>query len=136
MAADASFFGLNRPEYIPSRELFMSELAWSLTRDRSPRRIDPGYGPAGIAYANRGARSNSLIETTRPERGDPRFSAASAILKDKLRLSNDEDADAVTSILLKELEAPASAGATRSVATPLTIDAAVASRPARRHGQE
>ena len=125
MAMDASFFGLNRPEYVPSRELFMSELAWSLTDGRSPRRIDPNFGPAGIAYADRGARRNPGIETTRPEPNDPRFSAVSAILKEKLRLRSNEEAHATTSILLEELEAPASAGATRSVATPLTIDAAL-----------
>jgi hypothetical protein len=65
MAKDASFFGLNRPEYIPSRELFMSELAWSLAPGGSPRRIDPEFGPAGLAYADLGTRKNPGIESTR-----------------------------------------------------------------------
>ena len=125
MARDASFFGLNRPEYVPSRELFMSELAWSLTEGGSPRRIDPNYGQAGIAYADRGAKRNSSIATTRPLPDDSRFREVLALLREKLGLRSDEDAGTATAILLEELEAPASAGATRSVATPLTIEAAL-----------
>ena len=125
MAKDASFFGLNRPEYIPSRELFMSELAWSLIPEGSPRRIDPEYGPAGIAYDDRGARKNSRLATTRPEPTDLRFHMISTVLKERLGLQSDEEAKNATSVLLEELEAPASAGATRSVATPVTIEAAL-----------
>ena len=125
MAKDASFFGLNRPEYIPSRELFMSELAWSLTTEGSPRRIDPDYGPAGIAYDDRGTRNNSGLATTRPESTDLRFRMISTVLRERLGLQNDEEAQIATSVLLGELEAPASAGATRSVATPVTIEAAL-----------
>lgn len=125
MANDASFFGLNRPEYIPSRELFISELAWSLTEGGSPRRIDPEFGPAGIAYADRGVKKNPGIGITRPTVEDDRFDAASAVLREKLRLGSDEESKIATSILLHELEAPASAGATRSVAAPLTIGAAL-----------
>ena len=91
----------------------------------SPRQSAPDFGPAGIAYADRGARRNPGIATTRPEPGDPRFTAVAAILKDKLPLRSDEEARAATSILLEELEAPAPARATRSVATPLTIGAAL-----------
>lgn len=125
MAADASFFGLNRPEYVPSRELFISELAWSLTPGKSPHRVDPDFGPAGITYADRGARKKAGTATTRPESGDPRFSTVSAILKEKLRLRSHEEANFATSILLDELEAPASERATRALATPLTIEAAL-----------
>ncbi len=124
MAKDASFFGLNRPEYIPSRELFMSELAWSLVPGGSPRRIDPEFGPAGIAYSDLGSRQNSGIETTRPIEGDERFGEMSNTLKEALRLRSHEEATAATAVLLSELEAPSSAGATRSVATPLTLEAA------------
>lgn len=125
MAVDTSFLGLNRPEYVPSRELFMSELAWSLTAGGSPRQIDRGFGPAGIAYRERVAKKRTGIAETRPSRGDERFEAVSNILKDRLGLSSDEEATVATTILLHELEAPASAGATRSAATPLTIDAAL-----------
>ena len=125
MKPDASFFGLNRPEYIPSRELFISELAWSLTPDKSPRRVDPDFGPAGITYADRGARRRADIETTRPRRGDPRLSSVSAILKERLHLNSNEEANTATSILLDELEAPASERATRVLATPLTVEAAL-----------
>ena len=125
MTTDASFFGLNRPEYVPSRELFISELAWSLTPDKSPRRVDPDYGPAGITYADRGAKKRKGIATTRPKRDDPRLSSVSAILKERLHLKSNEEANTATSILLDELEAPASERATRVLATPLTIDAAL-----------
>ena len=103
----------------------MSELAWSLTPGGSPQRIDPNYGPAGIAYSDRGTRKNSRIKTTRPESSDRRFCAVADLLKDSLRLQSKQDAVDATSILLEELEAPASAGATRTVATPLTIQAAL-----------
>ena len=125
MATDASFFGLNRPEYVPSRELFISELAWSLTPGKSPLKIAPDFGPSGITYADRGARRKAGIETTRPESGDPRFSMVSAVLKEKLRLRSNDEANTATSILLDELEAPASERATRALATPLTIEAAL-----------
>jgi hypothetical protein len=125
MAKDASFFGLNRPEYIPSRELFMSELAWSLAPGGSPRRIDPEFGPAGLAYADLGTRKNPGIESTRPVDGDERFEAIVATIKVALRLRSHDDAKAAAAVLLTEIEAPSSAGATRSVATPLTLEAAL-----------
>ena len=125
MTTDASFFGLNRPEYVPSRELFISELAWSLTPGKSPRKVDPDYGPAGITYADRGTRKKAGIASTRPDGDDPRLSSVSAVLKERLRLKSKEEADTATSILLDELEAPASERATRVLATPLTIEAAL-----------
>ena len=125
MARDTSFFGLNRPEYIPSRELFLSELAWSLTELGSPRLIDKHFGPAGIAFSDRGTRKNPLIETTRPQEGDERFNAFAAKLRQNLRLQSEAEARVVASVLLHELEAPSSAKATRSVVTPLTLEAAV-----------
>ena len=125
MTTDASFFGLNRPEYVPSRELFISELAWSLTPGKSPRIVDPDFGPAGITYADQEARKKAGIATTRPDYGDPRFSTVAAILNERLRLESNEEANTATSILLKELEAPASERAIRTLATPLTIEAAL-----------
>ncbi len=125
MASDTSFFGLNRPEYIPSRELFLSELAWSLTTQGSPRRIDKDFGPAGIAFNDRGTRKNPAIETTRPKEGDHRFNAFATKLKDNLRLHSESEARVVANVLLHELEAPSSAKATRSVVTPLTLEAAL-----------
>jgi hypothetical protein len=103
----------------------MSELAWSLSPGGSPRRIDPEFGPAGIAYADLGSRKNPGIETTRPRAEDERFQAISAALKEALRLRNDKDSRLAATVFLEELEAPSSAGATRSVATPLTLEAAL-----------
>ena len=125
MASDTSFFGLNRPEYIPSRELFLSELAWSLTAQGSPRRIDKDFGRAGIAFNDRGTRKNPAIETTRPKEGDDRFNAFAKKIKDNLRLHSEAEARVVANVLLHELEAPSSAKATRSVVTPLTLEAAL-----------
>ena len=125
MTSDASFLGLNRPEYIPSRELFISELVWSLTPSKSPYKIDPDFGPAGITYSDRGTRKKAGTETTRPVPDDSRFAAIASILKERLRIRSNDEAITATSILLDELEAPASERATRTLATPLTIDAAL-----------
>lgn len=125
MARDSSFFGLNRPEYPPSRELFMSELAWSLTPKVSPRRVDPDFGPAGIAYRDLGAKKNDDYAMTCPRPGDERFETLASSLKERLRLESVEHGKTAARVLLGELEAPASARATRSAATPLTIEAAL-----------
>lgn len=124
MKNDTSFFGLNRPEYIPSRELFMSELAWSLTPEGAPHLIDRELGQGGLAFNDRSSKKTANVKTTRPLLEDERFVTISAGLMEDLGLRSKEDANAATQVLLHELEAPSSAGATRSVATPLTLHAA------------
>lgn len=130
MPDDFTLTGLNRPEYIPSRELFMSELAWSLTEGKSPRATGDSEGVNGIAYSatSPNARRESQaagLKMTRPAVGEARFDAMKEVLARELRLQDDRDAKLVATVLLDELAAPASRGAKRTAATPLTIEAAL-----------
>ena len=130
MPNDFTLLGLNRPEYIPSRELFMSELAWSFSERNPPSSDGPQSSHWGLAYAatSTAARQESLnagIGLTRPYEGDERFNAMMAMLHQELRINDNRELKLVATVLLDELAAPASRGAKRSAATPITIATAL-----------
>lgn len=123
MEKDISLFGLNRPEYPPSRELFMSELAWSVDRADTNRERKLEF--SGYAYGELSARAKSEFKFTRPQPGTEKFEQLCNVLI-KGRKARDRDGAAkMVSILLKELEAPYSNKALRSAATPLGVETAL-----------
>ncbi|WP_176442999.1 hypothetical protein [Tropicimonas sediminicola] len=108
----------------------MSELAWSLTDSTSPSSSGKQTTPRGLAYAatSQAALRESVaagLELTRPTRSDARFSAMKETLDRELRIRDDNAAELIATVLLDELAAPASRGAKRTSATPLTIETAL-----------
>jgi hypothetical protein len=124
MAKDVSLLGLNRPEYPPSRELFMSELAWSVERDVN-KRHEKEAGFVGYAYSELSAKANAGFEFTRPEPGSKKFEELCTVLVNGRKVRDRNSAAKAVSILLEELEAPYSSKALRSAATPLSIETAL-----------
>lgn len=124
MAKDVSLLGLNRPEYPPSRELFMSELAWSVERAGKQRQEKkPDF--AGYAYGELSARAKAGFEFTRPKVGSEKFEQLCAVLLSNRKARDRDGAAKIVSILLEELEAPYSNKALRSAATPLSVETAL-----------
>ncbi|WP_417414649.1 hypothetical protein [Hoeflea sp.] len=123
MAKDISLLGLNRPEYPPSRELFMSELAWSV--DRAVKNSEKKPDLAGYAYGELSARAKTGFEFTQPRPGTEKFEQLCSVLVDGRKARDRDDAARMVSILLKELEAPYSNKALRSAATPLGVETAL-----------
>lgn len=124
MAKDVSLLGLNRPEYPPSRELFMSELAWSVERAVSQRQ-EKKSDFAGYAYGELSSRAKAGFEFTRPKPGSEKFEQLCNVLVSKRKARDRDGAAKMVSILLEELEAPYSSKALRSAATPLGIETAL-----------
>lgn len=124
MAKDISLLGLNRPEYPPSSELFMSELAWSVERAVNGRQ-EKSADFAGYAYGELSARAKAGFEFTRPTPGSEKFEDLCRFLINARKARDHEGAERVVSILLDELEAPHSNKALRSAATPLGIETAL-----------
>ena len=118
-STDMSFFGFNRPEYIPTPELALSELAWSLVPQNivQERR---SLAPRGVAFGSRGNASKTPPMYTKPEPGSTEFSAFLQQVKSTLSLS-DDDASTVARVLLSELELFGSQKASRSIAAPLSL---------------
>ncbi|WP_125133692.1 hypothetical protein [Falsiruegeria mediterranea] len=128
MAKDTSFLGLNRPEYIPSRELFMSELAWSLAPPHCASKLDEGGGTKGIVYSVRNVtKPGNRVDPfqTRPKMGDERFLEVASVLEQQLGIRKAEDRDVAVRCLLDDIEAPTSRNSARTTATPLMIEAAL-----------
>lgn len=123
MAKDISLLGLNRPEYPPSRELFMSELAWSIERAVNEQEKQVGF--AGYAYRELGAKAKTGFTFTRPKRQEQKFEELCTLLVDRRRVRNRDNAAKLATILLEELEAPYSNKALRSAAIPLGIETAL-----------
>lgn len=123
MVKDVSLLGLNRPEYPPSRELFMSELAWSVDRAVNKREKKPDF--AGYAYGELSARAKSGFEFTQPQVGTEKFEQLCNVLLDERKARDRDGAARMVEILLEELEAPYSNKALRSAATPLGVETAL-----------
>lgn len=124
MAKDSSFLGLNRPEYPPLRELFMSELAWSIHRaagDRTERR--PRF--AGYAYRELSSKKVKDFEFTLPGGHSEKYDELRSYILGIREARREEDATRIVDILLSELEAPYSNKALRTAATPLGLETAL-----------
>ncbi|WP_420557645.1 hypothetical protein [Roseovarius sp.] len=124
MAKDISFLGLNRPEYPPLRELFMSELAWSIYRasgERGERR--PGF--AGYAYRELSSKKEKGFEFTLPSECSKKFDQLRSYVLSEREARTEEEATRIVNILLSELEAPYSNKALRTAATPLGLQTAL-----------
>ena len=67
---DMSFFGFNRPEYIPTPELALSELAWSLVPPSVIQELRSS-APRGIAFGSRGNTSKTPPVYTKPKSDSP-----------------------------------------------------------------
>ncbi|WP_125182719.1 hypothetical protein [Minwuia thermotolerans] len=117
---DMSFLGLNRPQYVPSPELFVSELAWSLVDDTARQALASGDAKNGLAYTSRGAKPQKAgILFTRPEKGSGPHDRLGDALDVKLNLGPSASRHAAE-VLLDELEAISSNRATRATVVPLT----------------
>ncbi len=135
MSKDTSLLGLNRPEYPPSRELFISGLAWSLvSRDGDGAKKLEAIGKDGFAYRelaslssaagakNGGTTTRRAVYRTRPNKGTPQYSAAMKALAKHRNFREEASAETALNILLEEIEAPYSAKSKRAAATPLTLE--------------
>lgn len=127
MAKDVSLLGLNRPEYPPSRELFMSELAWSVDRaiDSEDKKSAKKPDFAGYAYGELSSRAKAGFEFTKPGPESRKFEQLCNVLVESRRARDRDAAAKMVSILLEELEAPYSNKALRSAATPLSVETAL-----------
>ena len=118
-----SFFGLNRPEYVPAPELALAELAWSLTSPTIQKQLRE-FAPKGVAFGNRGNKPNKQTLQTKPNEGSSEFEALASALSELLALDESQSAVA-TRVLCDELEVYASQKTTRSTAAPLSLQMAL-----------
>lgn len=122
---DMSFFGLNRPEYIPAPEIFMAELAWKLVGEKVRKEILDNGRFFGIAYGPRSAKRKEDIRLTKIVEQTDEFTRYSRDIKNILCLSQEKDADIVAKTLSEEIEIHSSGKMVRTVALPLTFEAAM-----------
>jgi hypothetical protein len=124
---DMSFLGLNRPEYVPIPEVFISAIAWSLARRKERVEFIVGGEPAdGLAYARRdaGAKQTKMVTaTSMPKQGDERHDALVASLVSSLQIDASKAVEAAK-VILQEIEVRAG-GSLRSAAVPLTLELAL-----------
>ena len=121
---DHSFIGLSRPEYIPSTEVFMSELAWFLTDGGAPSKASGQYSDSGIVYKHRGLDRKGTTVLF-PDEEDPRREKMLAAMKASTANIEDQNGRALVDLLLDQLQAPVAAKAVRVPAIPLTVEIAL-----------
>jgi hypothetical protein len=118
---------LNRPEYVPYSEHFISDLLWSAATvpgwsNSDAASYDSSKSILGLIYDAEGQTSKKIhLITTRPERGDERWVSA-------LRLSGvlvDNNEEKVAAAISDALFGIRSAGAKRRPITPVTPVAAL-----------
>lgn len=121
---DMSFFGLNRPEYIPATELFMSEAAWSLATEKSRKQLGLTLAPNGLAFGSRATHKNDKVHSTMPFRDEEEFELASQQIAVRFGQA-PEVGRGILDTLLNEIENYASEKSIRSTAIPVTIAASL-----------
>lgn len=120
---DMSFFGLNRPEYVPLPELALSELIWSTVPDSLKEPVR-NLSTRGLAYGTMTTRPAKGIEYTKPAQGSDQFdklSSATASLFGKDTTFGNE----ITSQVLSEIEVLGGPKAKSSAVSPLTLPLAL-----------
>lgn len=117
---DMSFFGLNRPEYVPATELFMAELAWSVTSDDVRKAISASIAPDGLAFGSRETHKQGKAHRTRPLRHTAAYQEASQSIAKRFGQGEQVGAG-ILDTLLDEIESFASEKSLRSTAIPVNL---------------
>lgn len=121
---DMSFFGLNRPEYIPATELFMSEVAWSVASEESRKAISDALAPNGLAFGSRATHKTDKVHTTKLSKNDAQYAKVSGLIAERFG-REPEDGRGILNTLLDEIENFASERSIRSTAIPVTLAASL-----------
>lgn len=121
---DFSFFRLNRPEYLPTAELALSELVWSGLPSGKVAGFKRDH-PNGFFFGSRSTKEDSSAFPIKPENGTERYNLFLKNLQARLGLSDMDEKAIVAEALLHELEVFGSQKTNRSVAAPMTVKLAL-----------
>lgn len=122
--SDMSFLGLNRPEYVPSPDLALTELVWSAMGGEA-REVLKKIAPKGIAFgANSKVRGNKYLYT-KPLSDEDSYSELGKLAAQLLNGQRSIQQSDFVDVFLEELEVFGGQRAKSSMASPLTLELAL-----------
>ncbi|WP_159308997.1 hypothetical protein [Spiribacter roseus] len=119
------FFGLNRPQYASTPEVFLSSLAWrsvGATSGKAP--VGSGDGAhQGVVYARvtRPTKGNREIRETAPRDGDQNWEMLVSALGQEFQFEGDSSASRAASVLVDDLIGNVPARAQSKAVMPLNL---------------
>lgn len=123
--AGGDFFGLNRPQYASTPEVFLSSLAWSSVGVSSGKpRIDASRKPyQGVVYerVSRAKKGGRDVLETAPYKGDESWQRLVSALGQEFQFDEDSSATRSASVLVGDLIGNVPAQAQSKAIVPLNL---------------